>query len=153
MVCQGEAGGPEADDEHLVAARGPRQRTPDVERVPPSQQRVDLETPGEPEDVLQGAGLDLRDVDRILALVDASLHAVVADAVPGRRTERVVDGDDGEGAEAVAARLHQVHLGDFLLERAACEGHAEDGLLERAVLLAQPLGTAVLALVVAPYAV
>src|SRR3984893_3146335 len=118
MVCQGEAGGPEADDEHLVAARGPRQRTPDVERVPPSQQRVDLETPGEREDVREGAGLDLRDVDRILALVDTGLHAIVADAVPGRGTDRVVDGDDREGAEAGAARLHDVHFGDLLLERA-----------------------------------
>src|SRR5439155_24995532 len=39
------------------------------------------------------------------------------------------------------------------LERAAGEGDAEDRLLECAVLLAQPLGAAVLALVVAPDAV
>jgi hypothetical protein len=43
---------------------------------------------------------------------------------------RVVDSDDGERAEAVAARRDQVHLGDLLVERAAGEGHAKDALLE-----------------------
>ena len=145
--------GPRPTTSTLCPVTRSRQRPPDVERVPAGQQRIDFETPGQPEHVLQRAGLDLRNVDRVLPLIDAGLHAVVADAVPGRRTERVVDGDDGEGAEAVAARLHQVHLGDLLLERAAREGDAKDRLLERAVLLAQPLRAAVLALVVAPDAV
>ena len=115
VMGEREARGPEADHKRLVAAVRPRQRPANVEWVPPGQQRIDLETPGEAEHVLQRAGLDLRDVDRLLALVDAGLHAVVADAVAGRRTYRVVDRDDGEGAEAVAARLHQVHFGDLLL--------------------------------------
>ena len=52
-----------------------------------------------------------------------------------------------------AARLHQVHLGDFLVERAAGERDAEDALLEGAVFLLQAVRAAVLALVVAPDAV
>ena len=153
VVRQGEAGRAEPDDEDLVAGRRPRQGPPDVERVPAGQQRIDLEPPGEAEHVLEGAGLDLRDVDRVLPLKDAGLHAVVADAVPGRRADRVVDGNDGEGAEAVAPSLHQVHFRDLLFERAAGEGDAENALLEGAVLLLQPLRAAVLALVVAPDAV
>src|SRR5271166_3511338 len=153
MVRERKTGGAEADDEYLVAGHGLRQWSPDVERVPAGQERVDLETPGQPQHVLQGAGLDLRDVDRVLPLVDAGLHAVVADAMPGRGADRVVDGDDGEGAEAVAARLHQVHLGNPHLEWAAREGDAKGAFLESAVLLAQALGAAVLALVVAPDAV
>src|SRR6266851_927485 len=105
MVRQRKAGGAEADDEYLVTCRRLRQRPPDVERVPTGQERIDLETPGQPEHIFQGAGLDLRDIDRVLALIDAGLHAVVADAVPGRGAERVVDRDDRERADAVAARL------------------------------------------------
>ena len=153
MMGEGEAGGTKADDEHLVAGGRPRQGPPDVERVPPGQQRIDLKTPGQAQHVLQGAGLDLRDVDGVLPLVDAGLHAVVADAVTGRGADRVVDRNDGKGAEAVAARLHQIHLGNLLLERAPREGHAKDGFFERAVLLFQTLRAAVLALVVTPNAV
>ena len=145
-----EAGGAEADDQHLVPTSGPRQRPSDVERVPAGQQRVDLEAPRQGQHVLQGAGLDLRDVDRILPLINAGFHAVIADAVSGRGADRVVNGDDGEGAEAVAARLDRIHFRNLHLERAAREGDAKEALLEGAILLAQSLGAAVLALVVAP---
>src|SRR5207248_8485742 len=56
-------------------------------------------------------------------------------------------------AEAVAARLDEVHLGDLLVERAAGEGHAKDALPEAAVLFMQTAAAAVLALVVTPDAV
>ncbi len=153
VMGEGEAGRPEADHQHLFPGLRPRQRAAQVERVPPGQKRIDLEAPGQPQHVLQGAGLDLRDIDRLLALIDAGLHAIVADAVPGRRTDRVVDGNDGQRAEAVAPRFDQVHLGYLFFERAAGEGDPEHAALERAVLLLQPLGAAVLALVVAPDAV
>ena len=153
MMREREASRTEADDEHLVTGRRARQRPPDIERVPPRQQRIDLKAPGEPQHVLQSPGLDLRDVDRLLPLVDAGLHAVVADAVAGRGTDRVVDRDNGEGAEAVAARLHQVHLRDLFLERAAGERDAEHAFLEGALLLLQAVRAAVLALIVAPDAV
>ena len=99
-------------------------------------------------------GLGLRDVDRLLLLVDAGLHAVVADAVAGRRQHRIVDRDDRQRADRVALRLQHVHLGDLLFERAAGERHAERRLLERAGLAVfRPLRATVLALVVAPDAV
>ena len=47
VVREGEAGRTKPDDEHLIAARRLRQRPPDIERVPPGQQRVDLEPPGQ----------------------------------------------------------------------------------------------------------
>src|SRR5262249_52742470 len=115
-----------------------RQWPADVERVPAGQQRIDFEAPWEREHVLQRAGLDLGNIDRVLPLVDAGLHAVITDAVPGRRADRVVDRNDGEGAETVPARLHQIHLGNLLLEWAAREGCTKDALLEGAVLLSEP---------------
>ncbi len=153
MVGQVEPGGPDPDDQHLVARLRLRQRASQIERVPPRQEAVDLEAPGQAEHVFQRAGLDLRDVDRVLALVDAGLHAIVADAVPGRGAERVVDRDDRQRADAVAARLDDVHLRDLLVERAAGKGDPEDALLEAPVLLVQPAAAAVLLLVVAPDAV
>ena len=154
VMREREARGAEPDDQHLLSRWLLRQRAAQVERVPARQQRIDLEAPGQRQHVLQGARLDLRDVDRLLLLIDAGLHAVVADAVAGRGHHRVVDRDDGERADAVAPRLHQVHLGDFLFERAAGERHAERALLERAGLAVfEAARAAVLALVVAPDAV
>ena len=105
--------------QHGAAGRGTRDRPAQVERVPARQQRIDLEAPRQAEHVLQGAGLDLRDVDRFLLLVDAGLHAVVADAMPGRRHQRIVDRGHGERADGEALALQQVHLRDLFLERAA----------------------------------
>ena len=98
MVRQVEPGGTEPDHQHLVARWRPGQGAAQVERVPPGEEAVDFEAPRQAQYVLQGAGLDLRDVDRVLPLVDAGFHAVVADAVPGGGAERVVDRDDGERA-------------------------------------------------------
>ena len=153
MMRQREARRPQPDHQHLASGRGPRQRTVDVERIPARQQRVDLEAARQRQHVLEHAGLDLRNVDRLLLLIDAGLHAVVADAVAGGGAHRIVDDDDGERAEGVALGLGEIHLGDLLVERTAGERDAERALLELAGLLAQPLRAAVLALVVAPDAV
>ena len=64
---------------------GLRIRRAQVERIPAREQAVDFESPRQLEHVLQRARLGLRNVDRLLLLVDARLHAVVADAVTGRR--------------------------------------------------------------------
>ena len=71
----------------------------------------------------------------------------------GSGAHRVVEDDNGKRADGVAAGLHQIHLGDFLLERAAREDHAEGALLELAALFPEPLGAGILPLVVAPDAV
>ncbi len=139
VMREREAGRPQPDHQHLAAGRGLGQRPAQIERVPARQQRIDLEAPGQRQHVLEHAGLDLRNVDRLLLLVDAGLHAVVADAVAGGRAHRVVDDRDGERAERVALGLRQVHLGDFLVERTAGEHDAERALLELAGLfLAAP---------------
>ena len=71
----------------------------------------------------------------------------------GRRRHRIVDGDDRQRADRVATRLHEIHLGDLLVERTTGERHAEGALLEAARLLLEPGRAAILALVVAPDAV
>ena len=140
VVRDGEARGPQADDQNSFSGRRSWVRAPQVERIPAREQRIDLEAPRQLEHVLQRARLGLRDVDRLLLLVDAGLHAVVADAVAGGRRHRVVDRDDAERGERLAARLHHLELGDLLLERAAGERHAEHGLLERPRRAPSPSG-------------
>ena len=144
----------EADDQHGTAGGGTRDRPAQIERVPASQQRIDLEAPGQAEHILERTRLDLGNVDRFLLLVDAGLHAVVADAMAGRRQQRIVDRRDRQRADGEALALQQVHLRDLFLERAAGQRDAERRLLEGAGLaVLETLGAAVLALVVAPDAV
>ena len=153
VVREREAGRPQAHHEHLAASRWLRQRPLQIERIPAREQRIDFKPPGQRQHVLENSRLDLRNVDRLLLLVDAGFHAVVADAVPGRGAHRIVDDGNGKRADRVSLRLGQVHLGDFFLERASRERHAERALLELAGLLPKPLRATVLALVVAPDAV
>ena len=139
---------------------GLRQRAAQVERVPAREQRVDLEAPRQLEHVLQRARLGLRDVDRLLLLVDARLHAVVADAVPGGRDHRVVDRDDRRARRSAGPRVLTLWNSEiFSSSGQPASGTPNDGLLERrrvAVrrrLFLQPLRAGVLALLVAPDAV
>src|SRR5262249_56459016 len=124
-----------------------------IEGLPPRQQTVDFEAPGQGQTVLENARLDLGNIDRLLLLIDAGLHAVVANAVTGCGAHRVVDHDDGERADRMAADLDQIHLGNLLVEWAPREHDPERALLELAALLFEPLRAGVLALVVAPDAV
>ena len=123
-----------------------------VERVPAREQRVDLEAEGQLVDrVGQDARLDLRDVDRLLLLEDARLHAVVADAVAGARRHRVVDAHQRERRDHVAFARLEVHLADALFQWAAGERDPQWVLLVAlAVLLPETLRAAVL---LAPVAV
>src|SRR5262249_27395699 len=91
---------------------------------------VDLDSPRERQDVGQDAGLDLRDVDRLLLLEDASLHAVVADAVAGARAHRVVDRDQGKRADRIALAAELMHLRDLFVQRAPGQRYAQEVLLE-----------------------
>ena len=99
------------------------------------------------------AGFDLRNIDRLLLLVDAGLHAVVANAVAGARTHRVVHRDNREGTNGVAALAQRVHLGDLLVERTAGERNAERVGRDRAGLVVNALRAAVLVALVAEHAV
>src|SRR5262249_52878972 len=113
----------------------------------------DLEPPAQSEHVGEDTGLDLGDVHGVLLLEDAGLHAVVTDPMTGSRTERVVDADERQRSERVAALLEEVRLGDLLVERAAGERDAERVLLEAARLLVQTLRARVLLALVAVEAV
>ena len=121
----------------------------DIQRIPSCQQAIDLKAPRQFQNILQRARFGLRDVDGILLLVNAGLHAVVADAMAGTGAHRIVDVDDRKRADRIAFLLGDVHLGDLLVERAAVQRDAEDALLELAGLLAQAGGARVLPLVVA----
>src|SRR5207248_11327040 len=80
-----------------------------------------------------------------LLLVDARLHAVVADAVPRSRRHRVVDANQRERGDEVALARRHVHLADALFERTAGERDSQRVLLVAiAVLLVEPLRAAVL---------
>src|SRR5439155_21448062 len=97
---------------------------------------------------------DLGNVDRILLLVDAGLHAIVADPVAGRRRHRVVDAHQRQRGERVALASRGVHLGDALLQRTAGQRSAERILpVARGVLLLKTLGAGILLALVAVDAV
>ena len=124
-----------------------------VERVPAREQAVDLEAPAHPEHVGQHARLRLRDVDRLLLLEDARLHAVVADAVAGAGEHRVVDDDHRQRRDRVAVLAQHVHLADLLVERAAGELDAQRVPLHRARLVVHARRARVLLALVAVEAV
>ena len=147
------AGGAEADHQHVLAVVFERVWAVDVERIPARQQPVDLDAPRHLQHVGQHAGLDLRNVDRFLLLVDAGLHAVVADAMAGAGAHRVVDHDNRQRADGVAALAQQVHLGDLLVERAARQRNAERVGGDLAFLVANALRAGVLVALVAEHAV
>jgi hypothetical protein len=158
---QREPGRTHSDDQRPLAGRRQGQRLSEVQRIPARQQRVDLEAPRKRQHILEDPRLGLRNVDGIGLLVDARLHAVVADPVAGGRHQRVVDADDGKRTQRPAFGTKLVELGDLLLQRATGERHAERALLERVVgsgavgrlLFEQSVRTRVLALLVAPDAV
>ena len=118
MVRERVAGGAHADHQHVHAGVGPRVLPLEPQRVPPGEQAPDLESPADAQDVAQDARLDLRNVHRILLLVHAGLHAVVADAVPRPWRHRIVDADQRQRGEEIALPGRGVHFGDALLERA-----------------------------------
>ncbi len=134
VVRERVARGPEAHDEDVFAVVRARVRAIDVERVPPRHEPVDLEAEWQSEYVGEDARFHLGDVHRLLLLKDARFHAVVADAVTRAGRHGVVDGDERERREDVALLAHQVHLADFLAERAAAELDAQRVLLHGAGL-------------------
>ena len=157
-VRQREAGRAHADHQYAVTAVRARQRPTQVERVPAREQGIYFEAPRKFEHVLESARLGLRNVDRLLLLVNAGFHAVIADAVAGGRGQRIVDGDNGECGNGVAGRLKGMEFGNFFFQRATGECHAEgtfpeDGFAVSAGLLFQAGRAGVFGLVVAPDAV
>ena len=74
--------------------------------------------------------------------------------MPGGRRHGIVDGDHRQGGDGEAVGLQGIHFGNLLLQRAARQRLPEGGILEAALLaVGKPVGTRILALVVAEYAV
>ena len=134
MMREREAGGTESHDEHLVAGARLRERPVEIQRIPARQQAVDLEAPRQIQHILQRSRFDLRDVHRILLLVDASLHAVIADTVPGAGAIGLSMVTIARAPIGVAVLLRHVHLGDLFFERAAVQRDSEGTLLKLAGL-------------------
>src|SRR5262249_59606749 len=92
-------------------------------------------------------------------LVDARFHAVVANAVTGRRSDGVVQEDDCERVDRAAFALCLLEFRDLLFQRAAGQDHPERALpegrraLARRSLLQQTFRARILALLVTPDAV
>jgi len=110
VMGEGVSGRAETDDEDFVTRCRLRQRSREVHRVPARQQRVDLETPRKVENVLEHASLDLRNIDGFLLLIDAGLHAIIADPVAGSGAHGIVDDNNGEGGKGMAGAEGLMHL-------------------------------------------
>ena len=112
--------GPHAGHEHRPVIRT-RQVLRATQRIQRVSEIVDFHAPGQG-GVGQAARFDFRNVDRLLLLVDAGLHAIVADAMAGGRAHRVVDHDRGQRPERMSVALPGDASPRFFVERAAGEG-------------------------------
>jgi hypothetical protein len=137
VVRERVARGPHPDDQDVLAVVAQRIRAPAVQRVPARQERQDLEPVRQRENFGEDAGLELRDVDGVLLLEDARLHAVVADAVSRARQHRVVDHHDGERGHRPALAVELDELRDLLVQRTTRERDPERVLLGLALLVVQ----------------
>src|SRR5579883_2782241 len=105
MMREREPSGPEPNHQHFVTGRRFRIRPREVQRVPAREQAVNFEAPGQFENVFERACFDLRNIDRILLLENTRLHAVVANAMSGTGSHRVIDGDDRQRADRITRSL------------------------------------------------
>ena len=144
VVRQRVARRPHAHHQDVLAVVSQRIGPTEIQRVPSRQERVNLEAKRQTQHVRQDARLDLRNVDRRLLLVDARLHAVVADAMARAGAERVVHHDHGQRTQAVPFALQKVSFGNLLVERTARQLDAERVFLGGAVGFAQSLGAGIL---------
>ena len=95
IVSERVAGRSETNHEHVLAVVREGDGAANIQRIPPRHQPVHLESVREKEDIGQHAGFDLRNIDRILLLKNARLHAVVADSMARAWAHRVVEHDHG----------------------------------------------------------
>ena len=136
VVGQRVAGRPHADHQNVLAVVGQGTGPAEIERVPAGQQRVDFEAVGQMQHIGQDAGFDLGNVDRRLLLVDARLHAVVANPMAGAGAQRIVHHDHGQRPDAMAFPLQQVRFGNLLLQRTAGQFDSQGVFLGRSIFVA-----------------
>src|SRR5688572_18880658 len=90
-----------------------------VKRVEPRQQAVDFKSKWKIQHIADDARLRLRDVDRLLLLKDAALHADIADPMAGAGAHRIIEHDHRQRRDRLTALAEQVHLRNSLFERTA----------------------------------
>ena len=115
MMPQRESRRPQPHNQNLVPGLGQRQGLFEIKRVPARQQAVNLESPGQGQNVLDDTGFHLGNFHRLLFLEDAGLGTLVADTMPGTRHQGIVHGNDGQGSQGIAVDLDLMHLGNALV--------------------------------------
>ena len=159
MMRQRVTGRPHAHHQHLAPGRRFRHRTVQVQRIPARQQTINLKSPRQRQHVLQGTGLGLRNINRLLLLIDAGFHAIVADPVTGTGAHRIIQGNHGQTAHGDTLRFEFMKLRNAFFQRTTRQQCTQFAALERGWLirrlgfLYQSLGARVLALLMAPDAV
>ena len=142
-----------ARDQHFLAVVRLGQILARAQWIPARQQIVNFHAPGQTQHIGQQARLDLRDIHRLLLLIDAGLHAIVANAVAGGRYHRVIHHRHRQRGDAVAVALQSVHLGNFFFQRAAGECHTQrinlKAQLRLALFFGEALGTKIAIVIMA----
>src|SRR5215510_15642651 len=149
MLSEGIPCGTHSHHEYVLAVVAKWVRPSRVDRVPPRQQRDNLEPIRQPQHVRQNTGFDLRNIYRILLLKNARLHAVVADSMTGAGEHRIVDHYHRERPDRVAFTIELDHLRDFFVERTALEQDVKRIAIDGTVFLVHARGTGILAALVA----
>ena len=154
VVRQIEPCRPRADAENSCAVVRQRIGAASIERVPAGEEIIYFEAPRPVQDIGQDPRLDLRNIDRILLLVNAALHAVVADAVAGGRHQGIVDHDHRQRTQRIGVQLQRMRFRYALFQRATGEFHAQRIGAKPAILLVRKsLGAEVTFMVMAVNAV
>ena len=116
--------------QYLPPRRGSGQRPVQVERIPPRDKAINFKAPGQLQHILQSSRFSLGNIDRLLLLVNAGFHAIIANPVPGTCAHGIVHHNHGETAHRDTLGLELVELGDALLQRTTGKQDAELAFLE-----------------------
>ena len=151
---------PHTHHQHTLARVSERVRATNVERIPAREQAVNFKAPGQRQHVFQGARFRLRNIHRLLFLIDARLHAVIANTVTRGGDHGIVHDNNRQRTQRKSAGLDLVKLRNFFFQRATSQSNAECAFLERRrhravrlFFLAQTMRTRVSTLLVTPNAI
>ena len=93
-------------------------RPAQIKRIPPGKKTINFKTPGQLEHILERARFSLGNIDRFLFLVNAGLHAIVANPVTRASTHGIIHHDHRQAADGDPLSLELVKLGNALFQRA-----------------------------------
>ena len=156
VVCQRVARRTQSHHQNLITTGDTRNRTSIIERIPTSQQRINLKTPRQRQHILENARFHLRNIHRILFLINARLHAVIANAMPRSRQHGIINTRNRQCPDGQRILFCLMHLGYFLLKRTPRQLFAKNIPMKKSLLIffgCQAFGTRVLALMVTQNAI